>query len=491
MGADDPMILLDRISLRIRDRILFRDTTWKIETGQHWVIIGPNGAGKTTIAGALAGRVPVVGGKIHWPDFLFERDAIGYVSWERQRGIFLRDADRDEARFFSGCPQDAFRVKHLFSAAKFAGGMQSPLVSLWDRPLRSLSTGERSLVFLVREVLKRPRLLVLDEPFAGLDAPNRQWLQQTLEKQMADHVQLVLVTHRSQEILPGISHVLAVKNGQVCFCGPRGEAFGADHPEPLFGHRPGRSPLSRRRPLPAVRRAAWIELRKVTVRYDRRVVLRDVDWKICDGENWAVVGPNGAGKSTLMQLIAGDHPQAYANEILWFGRRRGSGETLWEIKKEIGMVSAEFQLLYHRPVRSFDVVVSGFFDSIGLYRTASSRQRKTAAGWMRRLGLDSLAERRFDTLSGGEQRGILLARALVKSPRLLILDEPCQGLDRSARFRFQAQMDAVGCNRGVQLLYVTHILSELPACMTHCLQLLPLADGSFTAEASRWQGGRV
>ena len=481
----DNAILLDRITLRIRDRLLFRDTTWKIEPGQHWAVIGPNGAGKTTLVGALTGRVPVVGGRIHWPGALLKKDAIGYVSWEGQRRVVLRDAALDEARFFSEQAQDALRVRDLFPQPAALDGIDAPLAPLRHRGLRSLSIGERLLVFLVYAIRKRPRLLVLDEPFAGLDAPNRRWLQQVLENRMADHTQLILVTHRTEEILPDVTHVLGVKDGRVCCCGLRGEVLGDAMLKKLYGRPANRFPARRRPRAPAGRSQAWIEMRRVNIRYGQRVVLRDVDWKICEGQHWAVVGANGSGKSTLMQLIAGDHPQAYANEIYWFGRRRGSGETIWQIKREIGIVSAEFQLYYHRPIRVLAVVRSGFFDTVGLYHRVNARQRKTAAYWMRQLRIQPLADRPFDTLSAGEQRRVLLARALVKAPRLLILDEPCQGLDRTARARFLTILDRVGQNETVQLLYVTHLPGELPACITHRLRLVPTAQGGFTAETQR------
>jgi len=482
----DSAIILDRVTLRIRDRLLFQDTSWRIEAGQHWAIIGPNGSGKTTLAGALAGRVPVVGGGIHLPAALHAEDTVGYVSWERQRGTVLRDAGRDEARSFSGRSDDVLRVRGLFADWCRPDALRSPIAMHWDRALRSLSSGERLLVFLVREVLKRPRLLVLDEPFAGLDDSKRRWLHQVLEDRIADGgMQLILVTHRIREIVPGISHVLAVNNGQIRFCGRRQAVLTPSRLQRVYGRHPQSGNPPRQAPPPAVRDGAIVEMRNVTVRYHQRTVLRDIDWKICHRQNWAVIGPNGSGKSTLMRMIAGEHLQAYANDIYWFGRRRGSGETIWEIRKEIGMVSAELQLYYHRPVRSFDVVLSGFFDSVGLYRQADVEQRETALRWMRHLRVDSLAERRFDTLSGGEQKAVLMARALVKAPRLLILDEPCQGLDRWARSRFRSQIERIGFDDDVQLVYVTHFPGELPDCMTHCLRLVPLADGSYTAEAVR------
>ena len=184
-----------------------------------------------------------------------------------------------------------------------------------------------------------------------------------------------------------------------------------------------------------------------------------------------MTGPNGSGKTTLLQMISGDHPLAYANEIYLFGRRRGSGESIWEIKQRLGMVSSEFQLGYRKPIRAYDVVISGFFDSIGLYRCASQDQHQAAHEWIERLDLTALQDQRFDLLSYGERRLILLARAMVKAPELLVLDEPCQGLDPSNRRLIRACIDAIVAQVATQVLYVSHFSDEMPGCITHHFDL--------------------
>jgi molybdate transport system ATP-binding protein len=201
------------------------------------------------------------------------------------------------------------------------------------------------------------------------------------------------------------------------------------------------------------------------------MVLDEINWTVRRGENWALLGPNGSGKTTLLSLILGDNPQAYANRITLFGRHRGSGESIWEIKERIGWVASELHLYYPGTVPCFDVVCSGFFDSVGLYRRCSDEQRKTASTWMDRLGIAGYADAMFGRISEGEQRMVLLARALVKHPWLLILDEPCQGLDRDNRERVLRTIDVVGSQIDTSVIYVTHRPDDVPNIITHVMRL--------------------
>jgi molybdate transport system ATP-binding protein len=212
-------------------------------------------------------------------------------------------------------------------------------------------------------------------------------------------------------------------------------------------------------------------MRKITVRHGPLTVVENLDWVIRRGENWALVGPNGSGKTTLVKMISGDHLQAYANEIYLFGRRRGSGESIWEIKEKIGLVSFELQVGYRAEIAALSVVVSGFYSSIGLYRIAEREQRRAALGWMALLGIEDLAPKPFAHLSQGQQRMVLLARAMVKRPLLLLLDEPCQGLDPSNRRMVFEVIEAIGRQAGTQILLVTHFESEMPDCIRHVLRL--------------------
>lgn len=214
-----------------------------------------------------------------------------------------------------------------------------------------------------------------------------------------------------------------------------------------------------------------VEMKDASVSYGAVDVLRDITWTMRQGEHWAILGHNGAGKTTLLSLILADNPQSYANEISIFGKRRGSGESIWDIKRKIGWVSPELQIYYHSGITCHSIVCSGFFDSVGLYQTYSPEQAGVATRWMHSFGIADLANRPLRTVSVGEQRLVLLARALVKNPVLLILDEPCQGLDLSHRTRIINLLDQLCQQTPVNLIYVTHHFDEMPNAITHVLKL--------------------
>ena len=214
------------------------------------------------------------------------------------------------------------------------------------------------------------------------------------------------------------------------------------------------------------------------------MVLKNFNWSVQQGENWKIVGPNGAGKSTLLNLISGYNLQVYANEIYLFGLRRGTGESIWDVKQKIGLVSSEFQIHYRESISALKVVLSGFFDSIGFYRPASMKQKETAFNWMEFLEIAKVAEDDFTRLSYGQQRLVLIARAMVKSPPLLILDEPCQGLDRTNRNLVLKLIDQIGQNSVTQILYVTHIAAIQPNCLHSELCFEENPGGNFRSSIS-------
>ncbi len=215
------------------------------------------------------------------------------------------------------------------------------------------------------------------------------------------------------------------------------------------------------------------------MKYENTTVLDGLNWTMKSGENWVILGPNGCGKTTMLNLVTGDNPQAYANKIYLFGQRRGSGESIWDIKRRTGIVSSEFQIRYRKPITAFEVVLSGFFDSVGLYRDFSTEQKETAEQWLEVLGIADNSDRVFNQLSYGEQRMMLLARSLVKMPLILILDEPCQGLDRINRGRILDAIDVIGGHSQTNIIYVTHYPDEIPSCMTDMLQFEKQTDGGY------------
>jgi len=332
-------------------------------------------------------------------------------------------------------------------------------------------------LLLARALVKEPQLLILDEPFGGIDAGSRASLTAAIQTLAVAGMPLILVTHRPEDLLPAISHVMLVKDGAILRQGIRDDVLKPDVLTDLYG-KPSPAPYDlvgegfRQAGAPESTEPKFlIEMKDVTVRYGETVILDRLNWSVRRGENWAVAGPNGSGKTTLLRLITGDHLQAYANDIRLFGRPRGSGESIWEIRKRMGVVSTEMQVQYRREIRVEDVVASGLFDSIGLYRLLTGEQKRQVEACIRSLGLAGLAGRLYNRMSYGERRMALLARAMVKSPELLVLDEPCQGLDRENRKFFLGMIQAIGSRTTTQLLYVTHHPEELPACIHHVLHL--------------------
>ena len=488
--ADKPVIRLTGATLRIRDKFILPDTSWQINQGEHWTVLGPNGAGKTTLVKALIGDVPVVKGAVNFSKAL----KAGYVSFEQHQQLIAREERRDASRFFSGNLEEISTVYEILLELDGVGGRSAidveriaarlQIEHLLERDIRVVSTGEMRKVQIARALIQAPDMLILDEPFDGLDRAARGSLAPIIDGLMDDTRTVILVTHRQREILPRISHVLAVSDGRVLFQGRREAVLTPSQMErlypssmaPPFSLPAGTEDVNRVEPTGT---DVLISMQNVRVTYGDTTVLDGLDWTVKSGENWVILGPNGCGKTTLLNLVTADNPQAYANEIYLFGRRRGSGESIWEIKRQTGYVSSELQIRYRQPLTAFEVVLSGFFDSVGLYRDFTGTQKETAEHWLEILGVADKSDRIFNQLSYGEQRMMLLARSLVKMPPILILDEPCQGLDRTNRGRILDAIDVIGAHSQTTIIYVTHYPDEIPACMTRMLLFEERRQGGY------------
>jgi molybdate transport system ATP-binding protein len=502
MAMSDPIsIKLEDITLRVRDTFLLPNTNWQIEKGQHWVILGPNGAGKTTLVKALTGEVPVVRGTISSPHESAQSNHTGYVSFEQHQRLMDREERRDASRFFAGDLNRTTTVYEILLESCAAPGNSTldveqiaaelKIQRLLEREIRVLSTGEMRKVQIARVLVNTPEILILDEPFDGLDEASRTDLAQIIDNLMDDSRTVILVTHRQREILPNISHVLALRDGKVIFKGRREEILTPSRMERLYPSSfktafaiPPKED-GRQRHITGALGENLILMKNVTVKYADTTVLDNVSWTMRTDENWVVLGPNGCGKTTLLNLVTGDNPQAYANEIYLFGKRRGSGESIWDIKRHLGMISSEMQIRYRKAITAFEVVLSGFFDSVGLYRDYTVNQKETAEQWMEVLGIADKSDRVFNQLSYGEQRMQLLARSMVKTPQVLILDEPCQGLDRVNRQRILDAIEVIGHQTQTNLVYVTHYSQEIPTCMTHMLQFDKTQAGKYRLSSRR------
>ncbi len=477
------VMTLKDVTIRVRDRHILPGTSWEIRTGQNWAILGPNGSGKSSLARLLVNDIPYSRGEIirHGLD----KRGIGYVSFELHEWFMAREDRLEDARSFSGRLDSHEKVRQTILSALEKKGGRAPLDEvvdlmgirhLLDRGTAFLSTGEMRRVLIARALLKPPRLLILDEPFGGVDETSQTRLAAALERLMKGGTQVVLVTNRLEEILPGITHILCVKDCRVVRQGRRSDVLTHELINNLYRREgPGRcSPATDRtggKKTDVSDPDIFVEMKNVTVRYGEVAVFDGLDWVMRKGENWAITGSNGSGKTTLLDLIHGDNPQAYANEIYIFGKRKGSGETVWEIKEQIGMVSSRLQIQYRKGISAGEVVASGLFNSIGIYRFTTPEENDKVRHWMDRLGLSNLSHRAFDELSYGERRMVLIARAMVKSPRLLILDEPCEGLDGDHRRKVLKLINDIGSETRTHLIFVTHYPHENPPCITHTLRL--------------------
>ena len=488
MPHPKPLITLDNITVRVGGRWLLKGLSWQIKTNENWIVWGPNGAGKTTVVKAILGQLPVVRGRIlrHYqkdPGQAPDVRNIAYISSDQQTHLYLREQLLDEMTHFSGNSNLATSAWKILHAVSNSDPNQTDevirqlgIAPILAKPVKVLSAGEMRKLLISRALITKPRLLILDEPYNALDAEFQSRLTYILNRLAADGVQMILITHRPQEIPPAFTHLLHLYASEAIWQGPL-QGFFESKPEkaiktPLKNGTKDRSV----RPRNIVHRAdpaatPLIRMRNVSVSYGPHRILSQVNWTVNPGENWALIGPNGAGKSTLLRLIIGEDLQGYANDLMLFGRSKGSGESVWEIKQQIGYVSDDVQLRYQKKMTSFDVVCSGFFDSIGLYRHCSHDQREVARKWMAKTGIEGLSRQRFSELSFGQQRLVLIVRAVVKTPRLIILDEPCNGLDPANRHMDLVILDVIGQSDATNLLYVSHRPEEIPNCITHQLHI--------------------
>jgi molybdate transport system ATP-binding protein len=503
-----PFLSLRNAAFRLGDELAFENTSWVMRLGEQWAILGPNGSGKSMLVDALRGILPIVRGELsyhfHPPDGATHEFAIGHVSFEgRKSGVrglvvqsrwnSIEESDAlsvsDFLSFERVMEINPFEVTGRNSEARlqFERRRRHALGLLrvrpfLDRTLISLSNGETQRVQLARALCLPLRLLILDEPFMGLDAATRAWFHRVLERLMSTPLRVLLIVTRMEDLPDHVTHLLFVDRCEVVAAGPRRAVLramkgrGALHRRAVTRETVGaewqRRLARKHRLVPRrISPAELVRLSDVTVRYGNSVLLREVSWTIYSGESWALLGPNGSGKTTLLSLILGDNPQVYGNDVAVFGKRRGGGESVWEIKSRIGWVSADLQLYWTDASDCMAVVISGFHDSVGLFHKTTARQRKAARERLARLGLLAFAGVPFVTLSAGQQRLVLLARALVKKPRLLILDEPCQGLDGGHREVMLQAVETLIKNGDVTVIFVTHRADEIPGAIMRALHL--------------------
>lgn len=467
---------------------LKRPVSVDMTDGEHIAIVGPNGAGKSLLVDMLVGKYPLHEGTLTY-DFAPSAtstvyDNIKYIAFRdiygaADAGYYYQQRwnvhDQDDAPLVSeqlGKCADEALAKKMFELFRI-----EPLL---NKKLILLSSGELRKFQLTKALLTAPRILIMDNPFIGLDAATRQLLIDLMEELTHwGHLQIVLVLSMLDDIPSFITHVVPVSEMQV------GEKLTRQDYLKRFAYEDEEQRRAACTELAGLQQrieslpyeggnydvAEVIKLNQVSIVYGDRTILKALDWTVHRGEKWALSGENGSGKSTLLSLVCADNPQSYACDISLFGRKRGTGESIWEIKKHIGYVSPEMHRAYLKNLPTIEIVASGLHDSIGLYKRPKAEQMAVCEWWMEIFGIAKLKDTPFLQLSSGEQRLALLARAFVKDPELLILDEPLHGLDTYNRRRVKCIIESFCRRRDKTLVMVTHYENELPATITHRLHL--------------------
>ncbi|HVB04256.1 MAG TPA: ATP-binding cassette domain-containing protein [Chitinophagaceae bacterium] len=499
-----PLLELDRITIRLGGLLAFKNTSWRVRTGEHWAITGPNGSGKTVLVETIRGKFPLITGRIryHFPDDP-ETDSgqtdhspyrrISLVSFSLVSTLRHHPDMYYQQRFHATESQGMIPVMEWLEdqqvpdhpgefrdyLLEFAGKLG--ITYLLGRQVNQLSNGETKKLLLLRAILSRPRMLILDQPFTGLDPEARTGLSELIDRIAASGIAIILAG--ITDTFPGcITHILGTDHLEVTGIQQIGDFQPAirnsppghpDKQELLEGMKKGMDDLPFK---------YAVRMKDVGVRYQDVQILEGVNWCVKKGEHWALTGHNGSGKSTLLSLINADNPQAYAQNIWIFDRLKGSGETIWDIKEHIGFMSPEMHADIPGALSCRDVIAAGFQQSPGNAWGESSSWKGGEDPFIRLLDLGRFLDRSFDQVSSSEQRMVLLARALVKHPTLLILDEPCQGLDLYHQDKVSWLLDQLCTNTMLTLIYVSHHAEELPGCIDHELRLFQgkVVRGSFT-----------
>jgi molybdate transport system ATP-binding protein len=461
---------------------------WVNEKDQAWGIFSTEGEIGSLLGNLLCGEVSCSDGSI-----LMDSGNIAQVSLSEQQRLLEQQIANDDSEFmdrvdtgssvysliYEQC-EDEVLTRRLID--------ELDLLHLQTSGFRVLSTGESRRLMLARALATGPQLLILDEPYTGLDTVHRKSLANYLQA-LSEIVQMIVIVSREEEMPEWIDKVALFNHGQLDSL--MDKDVWDNHP--VIAQVKAQSKQQSEEMMALIRRHQHtsqfenpiFELKNGKVGYAEQLIFSNVNWRIEKGQHWQVKGPNGCGKSTLLGLIFGDHPQCYSNDIYIFGRQRGTGETIWEIKKHIGMVSSALHLQYRVNCSALAVILSGFYDSIGLYKEPTARELKIAGEWLEILHMAQFAKTSFRELEYGQQRLLLIARAIVKQPTLLILDEPYQGLDYLGRRLVKNTLELIARENLSQLLYVSHYQEDSLESICNYLEFIPdKKSGGYRTELS-------
>ncbi len=483
-----PIISIKNANIRSLNNIIFSDLNFTVKKGENWAVIGESGSGKSALLHAIAGNLGISKGEIIYnlgqPNLPGNKKPIAFVEPRHHFKNLSNTTDfYYQQRFNSSDSEDALTVEqYLTQVPHYPGTNQHwtmervvkilKLDTLLKKQLIKLSNGETKRLMISAALLKNPALLLLDNPLTGLDVQTRHEFNTILKEINLAGTTIIMATSPF-EVPDVITHIAVLSKGGISQVLNKNEfdpqqfvqqvgvddIVDSDELKKLLGtHQP-------------THYKQIVAMRDVNIKYGDNTVLQQVNWEVNPGERWALLGHNGAGKSTLLSLINGDNPQAYANDIVLFDKKRGTGESIWDIKKKIGFMSPELHQYFPTDNSCLQVIESGYYDTLGLFRQSSPQKAGIALRWMKALEIDQYARTLLKNIPSSAQRLCLLARALIKNPDLLIFDEPCQGMDMHQQQHFKTLVDTICSMSNVTLIYVSHYQHEIPDSVIKVLKL--------------------
>lgn len=467
-------LLIKNLTLSSNNQLQLKIEYFELPDGESLLICGDNASGKSLLARIIGGDIIADCGEVICPD------KVATVSFSLENEALAQDRHNDDSECIAGGIDWGRSAEQIIgSGDKFNQIVELLQIEhLLEKPFKILSTGETRKVLLAQALVKEPEMLVLDDPFSGLDITSQRHLTTVLEQLIERGINVILVDFYHQELPNNINKILVMKDGEIALYDTKETVISSAIWQQLNHHQ-----VNLPHHLPDCydyqhldSQQAFVEINDLSIQYQDHKVFSDFTWSFQRGQHWRLAGPNGCGKSTLLGLINGDNTKAYGKDITLFGVKRGSGETIWDIKRHYGLVSAQLHRDYRASCSILGVVLSGFFDSIGLYETPSKQQIKIAREWLELLGIDQPENKPFSRLSYGQQRLILIARAVVKLPLILVLDEPCLGLDNQHRSQVLALVDYITRHSNTHILFVSHDSRDKLDCLTHQLSFVSFED---------------